>query len=267
MKLKNTKPNLNIVALQWDLHWHDPSKNFDYIESYLENSEVHYDLMVLPEMFNTGFSMETDQTAEPMDGYSILQMRRIAYQKHIYLAGSLAIEEAGKIYNRLVLVSPQGEIQSYDKKHLFTPAREHKSLSSGKRRVVWDIQGWKLMPLICYDLRFPVWSRNNVNYDALLYVASWPSKRHDAWVKLLAARAIENQCFVIGCNRTGTDPQGFKYWGGTKIIDFNGQTLADAGYLPGVAQQVVEYDSLRKFRRKLPFLKDMDDFELYSDPR
>lgn len=254
--------SLKVACLQFDICWEDPSANYAIIEHHLKHIKEHIDLLLLPEMFTTGFSMTPKLLAETMDGPSIEKMKSWAKQIRGAVAGSLIIEEGEHYYNRFVLVKENGQTEHYDKRHLFGLAGEGDEYTAGNKQVIWNLNGWKLCPLICYDLRFPVWSRNTVAYDALLYVASWPSPRHLAWEKLLQARAIENQTFVLGCNRCGVDGNNYNYNGGSMIIDYVGDVLQKGGHENQVIIQTLSKTKMQVFREKLPFLKDRDRFEI-----
>lgn len=253
---------LNIAILQCDVHWEDSSKNRDQIEEYLE-SLMDTDLIVLPEMFNTGFSVSSTHLAEIMDGPTVNWMKRIAKKHHSVLCGSLMIEENGFVYNRLVWVEPCGSIQHYDKRHLFKLIGEQKYFTPGTKRLLIEYKGWKICPLICYDLRFPVFSRNDVDYDLLLYVANWPNKRISAWDALLKARAIENQSFVVGLNRVGVDGCKAHYSGHSQIIDPEGSVVTMApDNESGLLEFTLTKAPILHVRNRLPFLSDRDDFNL-----
>ena len=253
---------LNIAILQCDLHWEDSSKNTNQIEEYLEGL-MDTDLIVLPEMFSTGFSVSSTHLAEKMDGPTVNWMKSIAKKYHSVLCGSLMIEENGFVYNRLVWVEPCGSIQHYDKRHLFKLIGEHKYFTAGTKRLLIEYKGWKICPLICYDLRFPVFSRNDVDYDLLLYVANWPNKRISAWDALLKARAIENQSFVLGLNRVGVDGCKAHYSGHSQIIDPEGGIVTMAPENEsGLLELTLTKAPILQLRNRLPFLSDRDDFNL-----
>ena len=222
------------------------------------------DLYVLPEMFSTGFCTEPEGLAEPADSGTLRWMRRYAQVHDCAVAGSVAVQEDGRYYNRFYFVKPDGEVHSYDKKHLFTYGGEDKRFTAGRERVVVEFRGVRVLLQVCYDLRFPVWARNRKDYDMILYVASWPTSRVEAWLALLRARAIENQCYVAGVNRVGADP-ACEYCGGTLVIDPYGQTLAECGRGKACAVTAeVDMEQLEHFRRKFPVLEDADDFTLNS---
>ena len=210
--------NLKITLLQSDIVWEKPMdniRNFSQMLSALKTS----DLIVLPEMFTTGFSMQPELLKEKMDGPSVQWMKNIAGEKGAAVTGSLIIEEEGRIFNRCVWVFPNGRITHYDKRHLFSMGSEHQHYSAGDKKLVVEYKNWRICPLVCYDLRFPVWSRNLENYDVLIYVANWPANRHHVWKNLLVARAIENQSYCLGVNRIGKDDAGLNYDGDSAFVD------------------------------------------------
>ena len=259
--------NLRVTMIQADLAWQDPATNRRNLAAHFRGLAGHTDLIVLPEMFTTGFSMAADSLAETMAGATVGWLREEAAAIGCAITGSLIVEENGRHYNRLVWATPDGDIAHYDKRHLFRMAREQEHYAAGDRRLVVELKGWRLCPLVCYDLRFPVWSRSRGDYDVLLYVANWPSRRRAAWSMLLRARAIENVCYVVGVNRVGKDGNGASYSGDSVALDFLGQVLA--GDRDGVLVETVVLDreSLATFRRDFPAHLDADDFELRADTR
>lgn len=216
---------MKITLIQTDLLWNDPAGNRARFEQKIAEAGSA-DLIVLPEMFSTGFCTQPRLAAEPLGGETLPWMKRIAQKTDCALAGSVAVEENGNYFNRFYFVKPDGSVSQYDKRHLFTYGGEHKEFTAGDKRVIVEYKGWRILLQICYDLRFPVWSRNRNDYDLALYTANWPTPRVDAWSVLLRARAIENLCYVAGINRTGTDPN-CSYCGKSALLDFKGQTLAD----------------------------------------
>lgn len=226
------------------------------------NAQAGSDLYVLPEMFSTGFCTQPEGMAEPADSDTLHWMCGYAEGHDCAVAGSVAVTEGGEYYNRFYFVFPDGTYRSYDKKHLFTYGGEHNRFTAGSERVVVEYRGVRILLQICYDLRFPVWSRNRGDYDLALYVASWPTPRVEAWLALLRARAIENQCYVAGVNRVGTDP-ACEYPGGTLLIDPYGKTVAacECGKAEAVTAET-DMDGLAAFRRKFPVLTDADEFIL-----
>jgi omega-amidase len=214
-------------------------------------------------MFNTAFCPTSNHLAETMSGKTVNWIKEISKKKKCALAGSLMIKENGKSYNRLLWISKKGEISTYDKRHLFSLIKENKSLSKGKDRLIIEVDGWKICPLICYDLRFPVFSRNNIDYDILIYLANWPVKRIDAWDALLKARAIENQCYTIGVNRIGEDGNKVPFNGHSKVFDAFGKELFSATEnREEVLQIEISLDELKIKKRQMNFLQDRDDFTL-----
>jgi predicted amidohydrolase len=220
------------------------------------------DLFVLPEMMTTRFTMDAVSQAEPMDGPSMSWLRELAAACESAIGGSLVISENGKFLNRFVFMRPDGSYETYDKRHLFRLADEQKFYSAGSELLTVEWNGWRIRPMVCYDLRFPVWSRNTDNYDLLLYVANWPSRRHNAWETLLRARAIENLSYVVGVNRTGTDGNDLPYAGGSAVVDYLGTTLVDLGDRVATATATLEMEPLKTFRERFPFHVDADKFSL-----
>tara|TARA_B100000965_G_C19456576_1_gene697727 strand:- start:203 stop:979 length:777 start_codon:yes stop_codon:yes gene_type:complete len=254
--------DLNISLIQSQIFWKNIDKNLSHF-SNLISAIKETDIILLPEMFNTAFCPRSNHLAETMDGKTINWMKEIANQNKCAISGSLMIKENGKIYNRLIWIFKNGDISTYDKRHLFSLIKEDDSLSEGKDRLIIKLEGWKICPLICYDLRFPVFSRNNVDYDILIYLANWPIKRIDAWDTLLKARAIENQCYAIGVNRVGDDGNGISFNGHSIVFDAFGQELiSTAEYQEKVLQILISMDDLRLKRRQMNFLQDRDEFTL-----
>lgn len=250
---------LKVTLVQSHLYWEKPKKNRDHLESLL-SSVTHSDLIVLPELFSTAFSVSHE--GEPMNGESMQWMSNMAKKKNASLVGSLIISERGRKYNRLIWMNADGSYHYYDKRHLFGMMNEGDYFKAGKDRLIIDFKGWKICPLICYDLRFPVFSRNDDNYDLLLYVANWPVSRIDHWDKLLLARAIENQCYVVGVNRVGTDNKGVEFNGHSTLIDFAGHIIYSEQKIEAVKTIMIDKSSLIDGRSSLPFLKDMDSFKI-----
>ncbi len=253
---------LDVTVVQADLHWHDREKNLQAFSGMLQQMERKTDLIVLPEMFATGFTMEAEAQAERMDGSSVAWMTETAKQTGAVICGSLVIRDDGRYYNRLILMRPDGNFDFYDKRHLFRLAGEHECYSAGSELVTFRIGDWRVRPLVCYDLRFPAWSRNLGNYDLLLYVANWPESRHHAWATLIQARAIENLCYVAAVNRVGTDGNGIGYIGGSAIIDYRGQHMAPVTAEPGLWSATLDLEALKTFRKQFPFHIDADRFEI-----
>lgn len=254
--------NLNISIIQFSPEWENRDANLERCDRLIgqaQNSSV----ILLPEMFSTGFSMNVEVLAERMDGITVEWMKSAAVRMNSVISGSLIIREGMKFFNRLLWVTPDGNIQWYDKRHLFTMGEEHLHFSPGKERVTLEWQGWNIRPLICYDLRFPVWSRNHDDYDLLIYLANWPSARHHVWKNLLVSRAIENQCWCVAVNRTGSDGMNLDYLGDSAVIDprGNAQWLGDSQI---VSSFTLSYQDLVKFREKFPVLLDRDNFLIDS---
>ncbi len=252
-----------IAGIQSHLIWENPAENRNYFEEKINSLPKNLDLLVLPEMFTTGFTMNPEKVAEKIDGKTVSWLQKIASEKNFAITGSLVIEENGNYYNRLVFVHPSGKIDFYDKKHTFTLAGENKVYVSGKKKTIIHYQGWKICGLICYDLRFPVWARNIENYDLLIYMANWPIARIKAWDTLLKARAIENMSYTIGVNRIGKDDNGYEYCGNSLIIDYLGTQLSDLQFNEeGIIVSKINKKDQENTREKLGFLKDKDSFSI-----
>lgn len=257
--------SLSFTLIQSDLHWEDKAANLALLEKKilgLDKTEI----VVLPEMFSTGFSMQPQKLAETMDGPSVTWMKQMAATKKIILTGSLIIEEAGNYYNRLLWVLPDGSLGFYDKRHLFAFAGEDQQYSPGQKRLIARVKGWRINLQICYDLRFPVWARQQVTdqpeYDVLLYVANWPERRSHAWQSLLTARAIENQCYVVGVNRVGKDGNGIYHSGDSRVIDALGNILYQKKDEEAIHTILLQKDTLEQAREQFPFWKDADPFKI-----
>ncbi len=252
--------NLKITLVQPEIIWENIKANLDKYSEIISEVDLT-DLIVLPEMFTTGFSMSPGKLKESMDGATVQWMKKLAREKDASVVGSLIIEENGKIYNRAVWVFPNGKTEYYDKHHLYTMGKEHLHYSPGTKKLVVEYKGWRFCLLICYDLRFPVWSRNTENYDVLIYMANWPSPRHHVWKNLLVSRAVENQSYCIGVNRTGTDGEGLFYLGDSALISPKG--FGDFfGEFPQLQTIEISYSELHKFRQNFPLLDDRDNFEI-----
>ncbi|WP_137885028.1 amidohydrolase [Pseudomonas sp. 2FE] len=255
-------PDLKLALIQTTLAWHDPAANFAHFERLLEQARGA-DLIILPEMFTTGFSMDSATLAEPEEGAAYAWLRKQAQRLNAVLTGSVIIRAAdGSHRNRLLWARPDGEVLHYDKRHLFRMAGEHKHYSPGERQVQLELKGWRIRPLICYDLRFPVWSRDPHDTDLLLYTANWPAARRQHWNRLLPARAIENLCYVAAVNRVGTDGKGFAYSGDSQVLDFQGETLLDVAQGDGVFQVNLSAAELAAYRQRFPANLDADGFDL-----
>lgn len=250
--------DLIISIIQTDLVWENVAANLANFERKIASIKQPTDLILLPEMFTTGFSMKSEELAESIDGRTMQWMAQQAKKHNAVIAGSLIIKEKGNYYNRLIWMRPNCSYQSYDKRHLFAMGGEHEHFTAGTERLIVELKGWKICPLVCYDLRFPVWARNTENYDLLLYLANWPIPRITHWQALLKARAIENQCYTVGVNRIGTDAFGNYYSGNSAIIDARGETLFEEAHQTIVYTQKISKKYLEKTRKDLPFLKDID---------
>lgn len=283
--------SLTITTIQTGLTWEDKAANMRHFETKIESLRDSTELVILPEMFSTGFSMQPEQLAETMDGPTLHWMREMAARKRIILTGSIIIEENGQYFNRLIWMLPNGQYGYYDKRHRFAYAGEDAHYTAGVRRIVASVKGWRVLLLVCYDLRFPVWSRqtpqetpetmsaiqstasagstsraleatSDLEYDLLLYVANWPARRAHAWKTLLQARAIENQCYVAGVNRIGPDGHEIDHSGDSMIIDPLGETLYHAGAKDETFTLTLQKDDLAKVRQRFPFWRDADTFSI-----
>lgn len=253
-------PDLRLALLQGSLVWHDVSANLDYFEGLLADLE-RVDLVLLPEMFNTGFSMDSATLSEPQMGITTQWLLEQAQRLNAVVCGSLIIKVAeGDYRNRLLWARPDGSLAYYDKRHLFRMAGEHQHFTAGEKQLQVELKGWRIRPLICYDLRFPVWSRDAENTDLLFYLASWPAARRMAWNRLLPARAIENLCYVAAVNRTGTDQHGYAYSGDSQVLDFMGETLLNAGDQNGAFYVTLQAKKLAEFKQRFPAYLDADRF-------
>ncbi|UMY66209.1 amidohydrolase [Flavobacterium sp. HJ-32-4] len=251
---------MKIALVQTDLAWEQPFENREQLTKVLQS--ITADLIVLPEMFTTGFTMHPAAVAETMDGPTLSWMKEMAAERPAAVTGSVVMEEAGSFRNRLLFVYPSGDVRYYDKRHLFTLAGEDVAYAAGQDRLVLDYKGIRICPLICYDLRFPVFSRNTESFDLLLYVANWPAPRIEAWDALLKARAIENVCYVAGVNRVGHDANGHHYPGHTQAFDFAGRDLLASTGEEGVFVFELDTQKMQAFRERFAFLQDRDDFTL-----
>jgi predicted amidohydrolase len=255
---------LRVTLIQQPLLWQDPDANRARFESLLSPLAGGTDLIVLPETFTTGFSMEVERVGEPAGGPTVRWLQELSEQLDAAIMGSVITEEGGQYFNRLLWVTPSGELRSYDKRHLFRMAHEHQHFTAG--RAAWSVEwrGLRICPQVCYDLRFPVFSRRrpDLEYDVLVYVANWPAARAYAWSQLLKARAIENQAFVVGVNRVGVDGKGVDHSGDSAVNDFLGMPLASLGNVPGMATVRLDAEALRAFRERFPAQLDADGFTL-----
>lgn len=256
--------SLNVCIIQSNLHWENHQTNLDMFEEKINSIKIGTELVILPETFTTGFSMKPTVLAEEMNGKTIEWMKRLAIEKRIILTGSLFVKDGDNYHNRLIWMLPNGEYGFYDKHHLFSYAEEDQHFSAGNKRLITSVKGFKINTQICYDLRFPVWSRQSSEneFDILLYVANWPEKRNHAWKTLLQARAIENQCYVIACNRIGEDGNGIKYSGDSCIINPLGEIIVSSAYDEIHLYYTIQKESIENIRNQFPFMKDKDDFLL-----
>lgn len=261
--------DLSVAVIQSDLHWEGIDANLAMFEEKIWSIVNPVDVIVLPEMFNTGFSMEAARLAEVQGLKTHKWMLQMASQKQALVAGSYMVKEGTNYFNRFYAAFPDGTYKIYDKRHLFTLAKEEQYFTGGTERVILEYKGWKVCPMVCYDLRFPVWSKNRFDkatgafeYDLLIYVASWPKPRIGAWDTLLKARAIENQAYAIGCNRVGKDGNGYEYVGHSAIYDYLGETMDYLETKEGILIQTLQREGLSQFRSKYAFLPDSDDFSI-----
>lgn len=253
--------SFRIGLAQYDIAWENRDANLMHVQSLL-NFEEHVDLLVLPEMWTTGFSMRPEVVAEGPDGDALKWMLDHSHKLNLVIAGSIPVEDNGKYYNRWYCVHPNGHIDQYDKRHLFSYGKEDLHYSPGNERIVIEIKGWRIMPIICYDLRFPAWCRNNLDYDLMIVVANWPTPRIHHWDILLRARAIENQCYIAAVNRIGSDANGLHYPGHSGIIDMNGSPLLEMKDKEGVGIMDLDKELLLQYRNHFRFLQDRDDFKI-----
>lgn len=260
--------SLTFTLIQTALHWEDKKANLQMLEEKINSIREKTQVVVLPEMFSTGFSMKPEQLAETMEGETLAWMKRMTAGKKIILTGSVIIEEDGNYFNRSVWMLPTGEYSYYDKRHLFAFAEEDKHYTGGTSRFIASANGLKLNLLVCYDLRFPVWARqqfdeeHNFEYDVLIYVANWPERRNTAWKTLLQARAIENQCYVIGVNRVGNDGNGIYHSGDSMVVSPLGEVLYHKAHDEDIFTITLKKDDLDDVRKKFQFWRDADEFQL-----
>ncbi|MBX7108720.1 MAG: amidohydrolase [Chitinophagales bacterium] len=257
--------DLHITFIQSALHWENRAANLEMFAGKINSISEATDLILLPEMFTTGFSMQPEKFAETMDGEAVQWMAAMAAGKKAVICGSLMMKDGEYYFNRLVWMRPDGTCSYYDKRHLFGLGEENQHYTAGSKRIIVEWKGWKFLPLICYDLRFPVWARNTENYDVLLYLANWPERRINAWKTLLEARAIENQCYVVGVNRVGDEDSGIHYTGESSVIDPKGEVLIREHRQEVVKTFALSGRQLAKIRESLPFLKDRDNFEIVQE--
>ncbi|MDM8347447.1 amidohydrolase [Pseudomonas sp. sp1636] len=258
----NQLPDLELALIQTELAWQDPEANRTHFQALLEQARGA-DLIVLPEMFSTGFCMDSVALAEPENGPTSMWLSEQAKRIDAVVTGSLIIQAAdGSYRNRLLWARPDGSVAHYDKRHLFRMAGEHRHYAAGDKQLLLALKGWQIRPLICYDLRFPLWSRDPHGTDLLLYTANWPAARRQHWNRLLPARAIENLCYVAAVNRIGEDGKGHPYSGDTQVLDFQGEALLNAGAAAGVFRVTLRASELAAYRERFPAYLDADDFAI-----
>jgi omega-amidase len=253
---------MKIALIQTSLVWENPMENRSHLAQKITGFMEDVDLIVLPEMFSSGFTMDPKAVAETMEGETVSWLQHLAKAKNCAITGSLVIEEDGNYYNRLVFVFPDGEIKTYDKRHLFTLAGEHQFYTAGVDKLIVEYKGFRICPLVCYDLRFPVFSRNVEDYDLLIYVANWPKPRVNAWDILLKARAVENMCYAIGVNRIGMDANNHEYVGHSQAVDFLGNYVLEPQEADAVFIVEIDKGKLLETKTKLAFLNDRDSFKI-----
>jgi omega-amidase len=271
--------SLTFTLIQTDLHWEDKAANLQMLEGKINSITEKTEVIVLPEMFTTGFSMQPEKFAETMDGEAMQWMKRLSAEKRVVITGSLVMQENDHYYNRLIWMLPNGQLGIYDKRHLFANGQEDKHYVQGHKRLIASVKGWRINLQICYDLRFPVWARQSLlpadheqdgngqsqkspelEYDVLVYVANWPEPRNHAWKTLLQARAIENQCFAVGVNRVGKDGNGMYHSGDSMLVDPMGHVVYQKAHDEDIATITIQKQDLEDVRSRLPFYKDADPF-------
>lgn len=250
---------IRVAVCQVDMEWEQTARNLERIEPFVAAADA--DVVVLPEMFATGFKLRPSRVAEPADGLVATTMRHWAAQYQKAVVGSVVIAENGEYRNRMFFMKPSGDAEWYDKRHLFRPGGEARDYTPGNQRVVVEYKGFRFLLIVCYDVRFPVWSRNRGDYDAILLSASWADDRRLAWRTLMRARAIENQCYLAGVNRVGVDPDD-NYVGESALIDFKGETMAEAGDQQQILVAEFDMEALKAYREEFPAWMDADDFKL-----
>ena len=259
-----TQEILQVAVFQLDSVWEDTQANRAKIDQFLCSVPENTDVVFLSEMFSTGFTMNASVLAESMEGETIQWMKECCREYQLALCGSLIIREDEKYFNRLLFVEPSGQIHFYNKRHLFTMGNEDSYFEQGTERLILNYKGWRICPLICYDLRFPVWARNRNDYDVLIYSANWPQARTEAWNTLLKARALENQAYVVGANRVGVDGNSISYSGNSQLIDAKGNVLSSIeDFAENMVVAQFSYFELIKFRSDFPVLNDADEFSIY----
>ncbi len=255
--------DLTLTFIQESIVWQDPKANRQRFGEFINDIDSGSDLILLPEMFTTGFAQESAKNAETMDGETVRWMLALAQTKNAHIVGSVVIRENDTVFNRLIWAKPDGVVESYDKRHLFSFAGEDKIYTAGSKRKIIDCNGWRVCPQVCYDLRFPVWSRNQKDYDLLIYVANWPKARVSHWSQLLIARAIENLSYVVGVNRVGEDGNGFAHNGQSIALNPKGVPLVEPGSKAGSYTVTLDYAELLRYREKFRALEDSDTFQIY----
>jgi predicted amidohydrolase len=256
------KEQLKICLVQPDMAWEDIDASLELLDGMLEQLEGDTDLVVLPETFSTGFTMQAEKYAEDGNGKAVQWMKSFAGRNNCYITGSMIFREGkGPVYNRLFWISPEGVEDYYDKRHLFRPGGEKENFEAGQERKLFSLGSFRILPQICYDLRFPVFSRNRDDYDVMIYVANWPTSRQQVWEVLTRARAMENQSYLLGCNRVGSDGNGVASAGGSCVIDPMGNEIHRMDGSPGILTCELDLEKLRDFREKFPAWKDADSFE------
>lgn len=254
--------NLQISIVQSDIYWQDCDKNLQQYSEKISAIDNETDLIILPEVFNAGFNNDPVEVAEEMDGKTMKWMAEEAKSKDCVITGSIPIKENNNYYNRLIWMRPDGTYEQYDKRHLFRISKEYNTYSGGDKRLIVDYKGWKILPQICFDLRFPVWSRNTMDYDLAIYIANWPEVRSHAWKSLLVARAIENQCYVIGVNRVGEGKRGEYHAGDSMVVDPLGRKIIKVSRVETEHTLVLSKEVIKKTREELPFLEEREEFEI-----
>jgi len=254
--------NLKVIIIQSPLFWEDIEKNIKMFSQKLDKMKKETDLVVLPEMFTTGFSKNAETLAETMSGKTVNFLKYYSKKLKTAICGSVIIRSGNRYYNRLILCTPDRRIYHYDKRHLFSMAKENKIYTNGNKQLIVKIKNWRVAFFICYDLRFPVWCRNRNDYDVAVFSANWPKERNYFWKNLLLARAIENQCYVVGVNRTGTDKNGYEYFGDSSVISPLGKYLVEAKNKDGIFYAELDNKILNNYRKNFPAFKDADKFKI-----
>jgi len=256
--------DLKVTIVQTNLAWEDVDANLSNFSKKLESIEPSLtDIIVLPEMFNTGFTMNASSVAELMNGKTMDWMAKVASEKKSVVTGSMVIKDGNNFFNRLIWMRPNGTSEFYNKRHTFRMAEENKTYASGNKKIIMEVEGWKICPQVCYDLRFPVWSRNTGDYDVLIYVANWPERRSYAWRQLLIARAIENQSYVVGVNRIGKDGKDIEYTGYSVVLNPKGELISNTKQnVESVETVTLSYQDLENYRNEFPVALDADKFSI-----